>query len=338
MRPTLHLLALVLACGAPARADELFVASYNVENLFDTLDDPDVALDEEFTPAAAKQWITERLDRKVKNLAGVLKKMNAGKGPDVLGLCEVENLAVVKLLAREAAVAGRQYGVVHMDSPSGRGIDCAIVYDTTRLRLVSAGFHGVGKPAAVPFEPLTTRFVVEAQFDAQGKRLTVFMNHWPSRANPAAERAAAAKAVRARLDQLLAADPDADVLVMGDLNDHPNDPSVKDELKTTADPVLATGSTFLNTMAAVAQLPGRGTYVFNNQWETIDHMIVSPGLQNATGFRWKPGSTTEVRFPEQIFTPGNPAMIPRPNRSYTGNTYHETGISDHLPVVCVLEF
>ena len=330
---------LLLVVSPSARADELYVASYNVENLFDTADDPDVDLDEEFTPTASKMWTEMRLSMKIDNLSGVIKKMNAGKGPDILGVCEIENLDCAKLLAKAMTQPGRKYRIVHMDSPSGRGIDCAIIYDAQRLNLVSSSFHGIGDPDAAPaFKPLATRFSIEAQFDVGGNRLTVLMNHWPSRGNPASQRAEAAKVVRARLDQLFAADPQADVVVMGDLNDHPTDPSVKDELKTTNDPMLATGGKFFNTTAAISTMPNRGTYVFDNQWETIDHIIVSPGLLNAAGFKWRPGSTAEVKFTEQIFTPTNPKQIPRPNRTYSGNAYHATGISDHLPVGCVLEF
>jgi predicted extracellular nuclease len=331
--------ALFLIAVPTAQADELYIASYNVENLFDTVDDPDVEDDEEFTPAGDKAWNAERLTKKIDNLSAVIKKMNSDKGPDVLGVCEVENLDCLKLLAKAMVTPGRKYSIVHMDSPSARGIDCAIIFDAERLRLVSSAFHTVPDPAAAPaFAPLITRFIVEAHFDVGGKRLTLFMNHWPSQRNPAADRAAAAKVVRARLDQLLAADALADVVVMGDLNDKPGDASVKDELKSTGDLTAATDGRFFNTMAAIAAMPDRGTYVFDNMWETIDHIIVSPGLLDAAGFKWKSGSTTEVKFPEQIFTPKNPKQIPRPNRTYTGNSYHESGISDHLPVACVLEF
>jgi predicted extracellular nuclease len=330
---------LLLVGGTPTQADELFIASYNLENLFDTVDDPDVEDDEEFTPTGAKGWTTERLTKKIENLSAVIKKMNADKGPDVLGVCEIENLDVVKKLAKAITTSGRKYSVVHMDSPSKRGIDCAIIYAAARLRLVSSAFHVIGDPAEAPmFVPLTTRFSVEAQFDVGGKRLTVFMNHWPSRGNPASERSAAAKVVRARLDQLLAADPLADVIVMGDLNDYPTDVSVKDDLKTTDNVTAATDGRFFNTMAAIAAMPNRGSYVHDNKWETIDHIIISPGLLNAAGFKWKTDSTTEVKFPEQIFTPKDPEQIPRPNRTYSGNAYHESGISDHLPVACILEF
>src|SRR5262249_1675534 len=128
------------------------------------------------------------------------------------------------------------------------------------------------------------------------------------------------------------------VLTMGDFNDHPTDPSVKIHLNTTDDAATATGLKFFNTMASIAALPNRGTYVFQNKWETIDQIMVSPGLLNSAGFKWTMDSTSEGKLPEQIFTPSDPASIPRPNRTYSGDAYHANGISDHLPVGCILEY
>src|SRR4051812_49089761 len=135
--------AFCLALGPSSRGGQLHVAWWNVENLFDTADDPAVTGDEEFTPDGPKKWDEARLKRKLANLAGVIKKMNGGKGPDVFGVCEVENKSVVERLVTDLADLGRRYRVVHKDSPSERGIDTAIVYDADRLELKDAKFHAV---------------------------------------------------------------------------------------------------------------------------------------------------------------------------------------------------
>lgn len=321
-------LLFLLSCN-PLFADELYVACYNVENLFDPGNRAMGEDDPAFTPSGDKQWTESRLKRKIENLAGVIKKMNDNKGPDVLGLCEIENRHVVELLAQAITMNGRNYKVVHQDSPSKRGIDCAIIFDGAKLQLHSSAFY------AVP--PIETRDVVEAEFEMHAKKLTVFMNHWPSQAHPPTDREIVAKKLRHRIEQLLAADHQADILVMGDLNDKPEADSIKVHLKVTNDQAALSPGIFLNTMAPIAQLPNRGTYVFRNQWETIDHIIISPGLLNPDGFKWKANSTTEIKFAEQIYTPTTAGNIPRPNRTYTSNQFHEKGISDHLPVGCVLE-
>src|SRR5436853_4701400 len=117
-------------CSAPtARGEELYIAGWNCENLFDTEDDPKVEGDEEYTPDSAKHWTTERLNIKLDNLSSIIRKMNDGHGPDVLGLCEVENRKVVEMLVDKLKPLGRKYEIVHKDSPSERGIDCAIILD-----------------------------------------------------------------------------------------------------------------------------------------------------------------------------------------------------------------
>src|SRR5262245_52182887 len=98
----------LLVSTGSASAEELVFASWNVENLFDLKDDPDVQYDEDFTPQSPKRWTKERLDIKLKNLARIISKMNDGRGPDVLGLCEVENRQVVEMLVEKLAPLGRK--------------------------------------------------------------------------------------------------------------------------------------------------------------------------------------------------------------------------------------
>ena len=325
----LMLTAAVSLFVAPARAGELYVVSWNVENLFDTVDDPEVDGDEEFTPTAAKKYTEERYKAHLKNLARVLTKMNGGKGPDVLGLCEIENRAVLKDLVKELAPLGRDYRIVHKDSPSDRGIDCAVLYDAKQVKAVFEGFHFVDADK--------TRDIVEVEFDKDGKRFTVFMNHWPSRGNVPAQRATAAKTLRKRLDALLKLDPAADFIVMGDLNDTPADESVKTHLRAGNSSTGLTDGQLYDTVWSLVNA-GKGTYVFDNKWEAIDHIIVSPGLLDDTNFRWKADSTEAVAFDFQLFTPANSKMIPRPNRLYTGDAFHASGVSDHLPLACVLKY
>jgi hypothetical protein len=158
------LLALCLfGVATSVLGDDFHVAFWNVENLFDLEDDPAVVLDEEFTPQSPKRWTVERLDIKLSNLAHVIRKMNAGRGPDVLGLCEVESRKVVELLVAKLAPLGRKYEIVHQDSPSDRGIDCALVYDASVFTLVDSKFHFV--------DAEKTRDIIEARLRHAGADL-----------------------------------------------------------------------------------------------------------------------------------------------------------------------
>ncbi len=313
-------------------ADDFCVASWNVENLFDLEDDPHVVLDEDFTPESPKKWTQERLDIKLNNLASVIHKLNGGRGPDVLGLCEIENRKVIEMLVAKLASLGRKYEIVHQDSPSDRGIDTALIYDAKVFDLTDSKFHFV--------DAEKTRDIVEVQLKRVGsgddtKPLYVFVNHWPSRGNEEWQRIMAATVLRKRLDAILADDPQADIVMVGDFNDEPDNVSIAKFLGAAevTDNLPVNG--VYNTTAYIAA-EGKGTFVYQDQWELIDHIIVSSGLLDQEGYSWKPGSTQRVEFKEVFFHPRWSGAIPRPSKSYSDTKFHKDGYSDHLAVFCII--
>jgi predicted extracellular nuclease len=313
--------------SSAASADELYVASWNVENLFDTTDDPNVEHDEDYTPQSRLRWTKERLNIKLDQLAKIISKMNIGRGPDVLGMCEVENRKVVEMLVAKLAPLGRKYEIVHKDSPSDRGIDCALIYDSNVFSLADSKFHYI--------EARKTRDIVEARLRRKDADLFVFMNHWPSRRNDEWQRAAAATVLRKRLDEILAADPKADIVLVGDFNDEPDNASIRDQLRAASfKDKLPAGSFFDST--AHLHATGKGTHVYNNEWNLLDHIIISPGLLDDAAYHWKPDSSQRLEFDELFFHPRQQGEIPRPNRTYSGNQFHRSGFADHLAVVCVI--
>jgi predicted extracellular nuclease len=327
VRACCSLLFFLQLAASPAIAEEVFVGAYNVENLFDLVDDPAVEGDEEYVPDAPKQWDQQKLDCKLANLARAISAMDDGKGPAVLGLEEVENAAVVQLLVKALSPVGRDYQIVHQDSPSERGIDCALIYDAKLFELVDKRFH------RVPLER-PSRDIVEAQLKHRGHDLYFFVNHWPSRYNDEQQRVEAARVLRARVDAITAQDKDADIVMAGDFNDMPPDRSLKFSLRTgTKEECLKQGFLF-DTMWPI-HAAGEGTNVYNDRWQALDHMIVSPGMLNADGFAWKENSTVALKPDFVLFHPRPPA-IPRPNRSYTKDNFHQDGTSDHLAVGCVI--
>ncbi|MEZ6140966.1 MAG: hypothetical protein R3B84_10380 [Zavarzinella sp.] len=255
--------------------------------------------------------------------------MNDGKGPDIVGVSEIENRTVLKDLINAMERLKRNYKIVHQDSPSGRGIDTAIIYDADKVKLAKEQFH------AVPVERKDTRDITEAEFLLNDKPFWVFMNHWPARSNPEENRIIAAKTLRKRVDELLEKDPKADFLLMGDFNDYPTNDSIVKNLRAVEEKESLPAGALYNTMWPIERAK-RGTYVFRNKWEIIDHIIVSPGMLDDQHLTWK--VTRESAFPYQIFTPKDDKQIPRPNRNFSGNIYHSAGISDHLPLVCIVQY
>lgn len=316
------LLLIGLAQAAAVWAEELHVATYNIENLFDAVDDPQK---EDFD---ATRWDAEKLAIKCKNLATVIQAMNGGRGPDVLGLCEVENRAVVEALLAQLKLPQRSYKVVHYDSPDERGIDVAIVYDAKSLKLTEDKIH--------PVTIQTTRDILEAKFSWGNDVLYVFMNHWPSQNNPETDRIAAAKVLRTRLDEIFRGDAAADIVCLGDFNEKlPSDPAIQDALRSTLDVTAAKDGVLLNTGGPLFTSKDRGTYVYQNEWGVLDHILVSPGLVAGQGVVWKKDSTRELREPK-LLTAGRGTQIPKPHATYSGKNFDATGISDHLPLECLL--
>jgi hypothetical protein len=153
---------------------EIKVAFWNVQNLFDTTASA-IAADLEFTPEQG--WTEEVFATKVANLAKIIKRMHGGQGPDLLGLCEVENPSVVEQLM--AAIGRGDYRLAHVESPDIRGIDCSLLYS-------SQIFNDPAKEDIqghlVYFRyPTRDIFQVRLTLKATGSELNVFVNHWPSR-------------------------------------------------------------------------------------------------------------------------------------------------------------
>jgi hypothetical protein len=141
--------------------------------------------------------------------------------------------------------------------------------------------------------------------------------------------------LRKRLDEILAADPQADIVMVGDFNDEPDNVALAKFLRAGRNPKNLTDGALYNTTESIAA-DGLGTVNWENHWELIDHIIVSPGMLDEQGFAWKAGSSQRLQEPELLFKPFFLNAIRVPSRSYTGNNFHEQGYSDHLPVTCII--
>jgi endonuclease/exonuclease/phosphatase family metal-dependent hydrolase len=313
------------------------IGFYNFENLFDTLDTPDVN-DTEFTPNGPKQYNTAIYSEKLKNLSTVVSQMGIELTPDgvaLLGVAEIENRSVLEDFAAQEAVKDRNYQIVHYDSPDGRGIDVALLYnpkyyevlDSRPIPMVSYEENGV---------PRSTRDVLLVSGLFDGEPLHVMVNHWPSRRGGESAtsrlREMAALLCKNVADSLCAADPNAKVIIMGDLNDDPTNASVKQVLdaKRKAEQVRQCG--MFNPMWEL-YAKGTGTLAYRDTWNLFDQIILSHGLvsKRATGYRF---------YQARVFN--KPWMVQKsgnfkgyPWRTWAGDTYLG-GYSDHFPVYVFL--
>ncbi|MFQ6615912.1 MAG: endonuclease/exonuclease/phosphatase family protein [Fidelibacterota bacterium] len=321
------LLAPLLLAGCVPKPQPLSVGFWNVENLFDLQDDP-ATQDEEFTPGGRKGVTRDILDLKLGNLAHVLSLMDA----DILGLAEVENRRMVEMLSHR--YGGRDYRIIHYESPDVRGIDVALLYDPTRFRLAESRAIPVDLKEARP-----TRDILYARGKTSGGELHIYVNHWPShwdgteKTNPL--RAMAARTLRSEVDRLLENDPGADIIILGDFNDQPDAPSVSTHLGCSLirDSVSVGKASLFNLMGPFLNEPGKGTIVWEAKDLIYDQIIASPGLLDSTGLTLKPESVRIVDRPELRQKEG--PFEGYPFRFWAGDSLLG-GYSDHLPVMVTL--
>jgi predicted extracellular nuclease len=307
------------------------VVFYNVENLFDTIDTPDVQ-DEDFTPSGKLNWNTERYQKKLKDLSGVLAAASAPALPLAFGLCEIENRAVVEDLVSTDALKKGSYKVVHADSPDARGIDVAFAYDASRMKEL----HHEAIRVHFDFEPETrTRDILYVKTLFKKDTLHFFINHWPSRRSgqqeSEARRLVPAHIVRHRSDSLMKIDPQARIIIMGDFNDYPNNASMTEVMKS----VPGSGSGLTNLTYAL-HASGKGSYNYKGEWGMLDQFIVSEGLLKAKRGWAVSDSSASIHEAENLIYV-NPKNGDRsPSKTYGGDKYYG-GFSDHLPIVLRLE-
>jgi predicted extracellular nuclease len=306
--------------------DALVVAFYNVENIFDIVNDPQTN-DDDFTPQGKLEWTEDRYKMKLNRIAEVMMKMNSGL-PDVIGLCEVENRKVLEDLIALPELKGANYKIIHKDSPDERGIDVALLYKSSIIKEEEAEFLRV----SIPEDPNErTRDILKARLKMGDESVYFFVNHWPSRSGGQMEsefkRVAAAGILKSEVEPLEKSG--SKVIIMGDFNDHPDNKSIVEVLKAGTN--LESG---LYNLAAESHKNGVGSYWYKGEWGALDQFIVTNTLLTASkGWMTSVSDFRFVKDPSILFTDNK--GVARPNRTYAGDDY-KGGYSDHLPIVLTL--
>lgn len=321
-------------CAAFAQHQKVKVATiafYNLENLFDTINDPEKN-DEEFLPAGANHWTSERYQKKLANMSKVISQVGdefIKGGPTLLGVSEIENRLVLEDLIKTPALANSGYDIVHYDSPDGRGVDVGLIYrkrDFTVINSVSARLNMPGEPGWKSRDQL----VVTGLLD--GDTISVIVNHWPSRGNQPPYRAAAAGLTRSLADSLYKVSSRAKMIIMGDLNDDPVDESVFVILGAEGrEPKVKPGMLF-NPMWKMFR-DGIGSLAYRDSWNLFDQTIISEPLLNDKSGAWHWYRTKVYNQPFLITLDGQYAGYPF--RTFAGGAY-AGGYSDHLPVYTIV--
>ena len=268
--------------------NEYYITWWNVENLFDIQNSPDRPkwLQKQLNKEL-RDWNQAILDRKIEQLTKVIFQINDGAGPDLLGVCEVENKNVMDLLVDSLAPLGRNYAVAHHDTSDKRGIDVAFIFDSDKLSFERDFFHVVLKRAA-------TRDLYQVNLrTSSGKLLIALGNHWPSRRGGAYKsepyRIIAAETMSYWIERIYeVVDKDAGVVVMGDFNDEPFDRSLSEYALSTSSTtkVLNARSPRLLNLCWPLLGEASGTHYFDNFPNVLDQFLVSKGILNGkSGFK-----------------------------------------------------
>lgn len=305
------------------------IAFYNVENLFDTKDDKDTHLDEQFTPKGEKRWDEEKYKSKLQNLAKVISQLANNQAPTFLGICEIENKKVLQDLVNEPAIKAANYGIAHIESPDERGIDVGLLYDESIFTVLSTKAY---QPDLSAYNDKTRDILYVKGKLADGDVLHFLINHWPSRGEGRKEsepkRIAAAKTLLAIQKEIQSDNPNAKIIVMGDFNDEPSNTSIAKTLNVACDVDNVKDDQLFNAFCKLEDAD-KGSYRYRNYWDMLDQIMVSKSMITDTaGIHFIPKSAG-IKAEDWMIQTGKYEGFPL--RTYGGNNYLG-GYSDHFPV------
>lgn len=306
------------------KTDEFTIAFYNLENLFDTINDPN-KLDDDFLPTSEKNWNRKRYEKKIFKLGTAISNigfLKTRKAPVLVGVAEVENKTVLKDLVKTKHLKGKKYGIVHFDSPDERGIDVGLLYQKEFFKVKDS------KTVTVMLKDEEgdrdyTRDILLVTGKLNDEEVHILVNHWPSRRSgqetTVNKRITAATKNRELIDEITDKDPDAKIIIMGDFNDDPDSESVKKH--------LVKHDLFNPMERLLTRYSGSTSY--RGQWNLFDQIIFSHNFHKYE--KGKHCFSYAKVFDDDFLKIYKGRYKGTPFRTYAGGKY-KGGYSDHFPV------
>ncbi len=312
------------------------VAFYNLENLFDTINN-NGKYDLEFSPAGNNKWDGNKYRSKIHNMAYAISQMTTKTtpmGPAIIGVSEIENKSVLDDLVKDPQIAPWNLQVVHHDSPDRRGVDVGLLYNPRLFKVMNVTNHTLSLPTYPQFRTRDQMVVTGLLGNA---RVGVIVNHWPSRRGGEEQsswlREAAAELSRHIADSLLALDPNMGIIVMGDLNDDPHNRSVSEVLGAKKDPNKVEKGGFYNPFWKKLD-DGIGSYVYRGGWDLFDQIIVNSNLlDKSSGLEFIGAEVLNKEFLKQQ----TGQYKGYPLRTFSSGAW-TNGYSDHFPTEIYLKW
>ena len=314
------------------------VAFYNLENLFDTINNPN--FDEEWLPNGSQNWTSEKYQQKLENLARVLSEIGTGENPNsptLIGGSEIENRGVLEDLVKQPKLAINDYGIVHYESPDKRGIDVALLYQKRYFKPI---FHQSFNPNIYrDNRKVYTRDQLLVSGYLDDELIHLIVNHWPSRSGgemksrPLREKAAYQNTKI--IEQVREKDPNAKIIVMGDFNDDPINASFKKVLKAKGKKKNVGQNDIYNPYEDMFK-EGLNTLGYRDNINLFDQILITSPLLDSGA---KDFSTYKMFkamvFNKRFLTNKRGRYKGYPFRSFSFGSY-TGGYSDHYPVYMYL--
>ncbi|NNE32278.1 MAG: endonuclease/exonuclease/phosphatase family protein [Winogradskyella sp.] len=315
------------------------VAFYNLENLFDTINDP-LKFDEASPMMELNANRSEIYKKKIKNMARVIANIGSdmsNNAPAVVGVCEIENRAVLEDLVNDPLLLAKDYGIIHFEGPDRRSIDVALLYQKALFKPLDSSSHELIIYDDLSRKRVYTRDQLLVSGELDGDLIHLIVNHWPSRsggeARSRSKRVGAAKLNKRIIDSIQSKDPYAKILTMGDLNDDPTNSSVKDVLKAKKDKKEVGLKGIYNPFEKMFTEKGYGTTAYRDAWSLFDQILMTKPLieDDYSSFRfWKAGI-----YNKAYLTNKRGRYEGYPFRSFADGGFTD-GFSDHFPVYVYL--
>lgn len=317
------------------------VAFYNLENFYDTLNDP-LTSDEEFTPAGERNYNGTIYWNKVGKLASVIQKLGTDDdkipcpdGAAFIGVAEVENDNVLNDLVNHPLIKNRNYQIVHYDCKDVRGVDVGFLYNPKYFKVLDSKSLFVQMPVGAKSSYYTRDVLwVKGLFD--GEVVHIYVNHWPSRLGgeerSAPGRAAAAMVSKKHIDSIARVEGEQKVIVMGDLNDDPISASLTKVLRSKANVEDVKEGGLYNPWVEMYK-NGYGTLAYQDAWGLFDQIVIGKKWldKQQDGFFFR----KQFIFNREFLTENIGRYKGYPMRTWDGLTYRG-GYSDHFPTYLVM--
>lgn len=323
---------LIVSCSLCVSQTTYRAMFYNVENLLDTYDNPHKN-DDEFLPNGAMRWTNWKYWEKLKNITRVITAVGQMQSPSLVGLCEVENDSVIYDLTKRSPLRAQGYEYIVTNSPDERGINVALLYQPHHFKLLH--YHEYEVQFSTPHARPTRNILHAVGEVINGEIVDVFVIHPPSRYGGQLEsepqRIDAAATLRSRVDSVMSLRSNANVMILGDFNDYPNDKSVHTILGARS---LHSNhhrhhlyNMFLHRMGE----KDFGSYFFKGRWGILDQIIVSGNMlfhENSIHVKDNEAHIFKAPF---LLEEDTRTGQRKPRRTYLGPRYIG-GFSDHLPI------